>query len=70
MGVTSHGCHIPWCRVGSDPAQGPGALCGAGATRLFQLGVSLSSRVAPLGQASSLPSVSMPGVQQEDFHCC
>lgn len=76
QGLCSDGCQypmgvsIPWCSVGLDPAQGPGAVSGVGATRLFQAGVFLPPRVAPLGQASSLPSVSMPGVQQEDFHCC
>lgn len=64
------GVSIPWCSMGLDPAEDPGAVCGVGAARLFQVGVSLPPRVAPLGQASSLPSVSMPGVQQEDFHCC
>lgn len=48
----------PWCVMGLDPAWG----CRAG--------VSLPPRAAPLGQAASLPSVPMPGVEQEDFHCC
>lgn len=76
QGLCPDGCQhpmgdsIPRCSMGLDPAQGPGAVCGVWATRLLQVRVSLPPRVAPLGQASSLPSVSMPGVQQEDFHCC
>lgn len=69
------GVSIPWVPLlgalwGQIQLRATGLHVGAGVTRLLQARVSFSPRMAPLLQGAPLPSVPMPGVEQEDLHCC
>lgn len=69
------GVSIPWVPTlgalrGWIQLRATGLCAAAGVTKLFRAGVSSPLQVAPLGQAASLSLVLVPGVEQEDFHCC
>lgn len=65
QGLCPDGCQHPLVQCGLGSSSGPwGCLWGWGYKAVSGRGV-LAPQSGSLGQASSLP-----GVQQEDFHCC